>query len=102
MYAVGALNAPTGHRHFELRPQFLQTAVHAMVGEPMSLEQFTGEVLGQQLRIICNLESAAKFASVELDGRQLQSNGEQLASRLDEVGLLRAYSDSTLMVGVQE
>lgn len=101
MFAVGALNAHTGHRHFELRPQFLQAAVHALVGDPLSFEQFTGEVMGEQLRIICDRESALNFASVELDGRQLQTNGEDLAGRLDEVGLLTAFSDSTRMVGVQ-
>lgn len=102
LYAVGAMNAHTGHRHFELRPQFLQAVVHALVDEPMPLEQFTGEILGEQLRIICDRESAARFAAVDLDGRHLQTNGEELAGRLDEVGLLRAYSDSTRMVGVQE
>ena len=36
----------------------------------------------------------------ELSGRSLENNASQLVARLDEVGLLRSYSDSTLMVGV--
>lgn len=102
LYAVGAMNAHTGHRHYELRPQFLQATVHALVDEPLPLEQFTGEILGEQLRIVCDRESASRVAFSEIDGRHLHTNGEDLASRLDEVGLLRAFSDSTRMVGVQE
>lgn len=102
MYAVGALNANTGHRHFELRPQLLQTIVHALVDEPTALSRFCREVLGEKLRMICDEDSAAVGGDIELDGRHLQTNREHLAERLDEVGLLRSFSDSTLMVGVHE
>lgn len=102
LFAVGALNANTGLRHFELRPQLLQAMVHALVDEPVSLPRLTGEILGERLRIVCDRHSAARLGGVEIDGRHLQSNGEALAARLDEVGLLRAFSDSTLMVGVHE
>jgi hypothetical protein len=102
LYAVGAMNAHTGQRHFELRPQFLQAAIHALVDHPLPLEQFTGEVMGERLRIICDRESASRVAPVDLDRRQLQTNGEYLVGRLDELGLLKAFSDSTRIVGIQE
>lgn len=102
MYAVGALNSNAGKRHFELRPQLLQTIVHALVDEPVSLARFTGEILGQRLRVICDRESADQFEFSEVEGRHLQTNGSHLAGRLDEVGMVRAFSDSTRMVGVHE
>lgn len=102
MFAVGALNANTGHRHFELRPQLLQTIVHALVEEPMSLDRFSERVLGDRLRIVCDSKSASRFGPLGFDGRYLKTNGTHLKTRLDEVGLSLEFSDSTLMVGVQE
>lgn len=102
MYAVGALNANTGHRHFEVRPQLLQVIVHALVDKPIPADRFSREILGERLRMVCDRESASPFGPADVDGRDLQKNGQFLTSRLDEVGLLRAFSDSTLMVGVHE
>jgi hypothetical protein len=102
LFAVGALNANTGKRHFVLRPQLLQTIVHALVREPISIDQFAVEILSERLRIVCDRYGAARLGVDELSGRDLQTNSEHLIGRLDEVGLLRSYSDSTLMVGVHE
>jgi len=102
MFAVGALNANTGRRHFELKPQLLQAIVHALVEKPIPADRFSSEVLGERLRMVCDRESAAPFGPISVDGRELQRNGEFLTARLDEVGLLRAFSDSNLMVGVHE
>ncbi len=102
VYAVGALNAHSGHRHYELRPQFLQAVVHALVDEPIELRRFCGEVLGDRLRIACDLASADCIGGVDLDARELDTNGRHLANRLDEVGLLKSFSDSTRMVGVEK
>jgi hypothetical protein len=101
MFAVGALNANTGYRNFCLRPKLLQTIVHAATDTPLPLDRFSSEILGQQLGIICDRDSAQCFGPIGVDGRHLQTNGEALVARLDDVGLLRAYSDSTLMVGVE-
>jgi len=102
LFAVGALNANSGKRQFVLRPQLLQAIVHALVREPISIDQFAVDVLAERLRIVCDRHGAARLGVDELSGRDLQTNTEHLIGRLDEVGLLRAYSDSTLMVGVHE
>lgn len=103
LYAVGALNANTGRRHFEFRPNLLQTVVHALLDTPMPFDRFVAEVLGERLRVITSeVADDALVRELRLDGRALERNGESLAGRLDEVGLCRSYSDSTLMVGVHE
>ena len=68
----------------------------------MPLEVFSKDVLGDRLRMISDRESATAFDSVAVDHRDLQRNGGHLVTRLDEVGLLRAFSDTTMMVGIFE
>lgn len=101
LHAVGAINASSGNkRHFVVRPQLLQAIVHAMVDEPVSFEVFARHVLGERLRLVAEPRAAELLGFTELSGRSLENNASQLVARLDEVGLLRSYSDSTLMVGV--
>lgn len=102
MFAVGALNANSGQRHFELRPQLMQVIVHALVDQPLSVDSFCSRVLGEELRIVCDPSSASHLGGTGIDGRALLTNRDHLVARLDEVGLLRSFSDSTQMVGVRE
>jgi hypothetical protein len=102
LFAVGAANANAGQRHFELRPQLVQTIIRALVNVPVAHEVFTREVLGERLGIVCDTGGADMLSDVVLDRRDLKSNGQALVSRIDEVGMLRALSDATLMVGVHE
>ncbi|MDF1800654.1 MAG: hypothetical protein P1V81_15870 [Planctomycetota bacterium] len=100
LHAVGAINAAAGRRHFVLRPQLLQAVVHAMIDEPVSFEVFSRSVLGERLGLVADPKSAEQLGIDDLSGRSLQNNATQLLARLDEVGLLRTFSDSTMMVGV--
>lgn len=102
LYAVGALNANTGRRHYELGPSLLQAIVHALVDDPIDAERFFGEILGNRLGIVCDPASAASHERLGIDNRDLRVNGERLAERLDDVGLSRSFSDSTRMIGIHE
>lgn len=103
LFAVGALNANTGgSRCHELKPELLQTIVHALVDEPIEFERFGREILGERLGIVCDGHAGVDPDSLGLDRRDLRENGLALIARLEETGLARAYSDSTLMVGVHE
>ena len=103
LYAVGALNANAGgSRHYRLGPSLLQAIVHALVDRPIVGDRFSREILGDELRIVCDGASAASGERLGLDGLDLQRNGEHLARRLDEVGLSRSYSDSNPMIGIHE
>lgn len=102
LFAVGALNANSGKRHFVVRPQLLQAIVHALVLDPVSIDQFTQTVLAERMGLVVDKVGANHLSFSELSGRDLQTNRSHLIGRLDEVGLLRAFSDSTLMVGVHE
>ena len=102
LFAVGAANANAGQRHFELRPQLVQAVIRALVDVPISHDVFFRDVLAGGLRIVCDTTGAEMLSSVVLDRRDLKSNGDALVARIDEVGMLRALSDATLMVGVYE
>ena len=102
LFAVGASNANTGQRHFELRPQLIQTVIRALVDVPLPHDVFAREVLGERLGIVCDTAGADMLSDVVLDRRDLKTNGQSLVSRIDEVGMLRALSDATLMVGLHE
>ena len=102
LFAVGAANANSGQRHFELRPQLVQAVIRALVDVPVSHEVFTRDVLGGRLRIVCDEAGADMLSNETLDRRDLKSNGQALIARIDEVGMLRALSDATRMVGVHE
>ena len=100
LFAVGASNANTGQRHFELRPQLIQTIVRALVDVPVPHEVFTRELLGERLSVVCDPSGADMISDVVLDRRDLKSNGQALVARIDEIGMLRALSDATRMVGI--
>jgi len=102
LYAVGASNANSGQRHFELRPQLIQTVVRALVVVPLPHDVFARKVLGERLGMVCDTAGADMLPEGLLDRRDLKSNGQALVNRIDEVGMLRALSDATLMVGLHE
>jgi len=102
LFAVGASNANVGMRHFELRPQLIQTIVRALVDVPISHDVFARQILGEKLRIVCDTAGAEVLKDAKIDRRDLKSNGQALVARIDEVGMLRALSDATLMVGIHE
>ncbi len=102
LFAVGASNANTGQRHFELRPQLIQTVIRALVEVPLPHDVFSREVLGGRLGIVCDTAGADMLSDVFLDRRDLKTNGQALVNRIDDVGMLRSLSDATLMVGLHE
>jgi hypothetical protein len=102
LFAVGASNANSGQRHFELRPQLLQTIIRAQVVDPLPLDVFIEKVLLDELRIVCDTVGATTLDNVGVDLRDLRSNGQALLGRIQEIGMLRSLSDATQMVGVHE
>ena len=102
LFAIGALNANTGSRHHALRPELLQAIVHALVDEPIEFERFTREIMAGRLGVLCDDHAELDPDALGLDRRDLRENGLALVARLEETGLARAYSDSTLMVGLHE
>jgi len=102
LFAVGASNANAGQRHFELRPQLLQTIIRAQVAVPLPLDVFVREVLAEGLGIVCDTGGAGMLENAGIDLRDLRSNGQALLSRIHEIGMLRSLSDATQMVGIHE
>lgn len=100
LYAVGASNANSGQRHFELRPQLLQTVIRAMVDSPVAHDVFVREILIDRLGIVCDAAGADMMQLPGMNVRDLQNNGQSLRSRIHDIGMLRSLSDATQMVGI--
>ena len=101
LHAVGAVNAPAGLRHFCLRAELLEAIVMALVEDEMSFERFCREILFDRLRLVVDGDSARRAdLLVEVDRRHFDANASALATLFTELGLLRAYSDATRMVGL--
>lgn len=101
-FAVGAVNAATGLRHFSLGAELLESIVLATVDGQLPFEDFCTEVLQAQLLTIVDHRSAQRVGYYEVDQTRFEANGEALAQSLLELGLLERYSDMTRMVGVKQ
>ena len=100
-FAVGAVSAPTGLRHFNLGAELLEAIVLATVEGQQPFESFCTDVLHDQLHLVADHRAAQLAGLYEVDQTRFERNGEALAQSLLELGLLERYSDMTRMVGVR-
>lgn len=100
-FAVGAVNAATGLRHFTLGAELLEAIVLATIEGQLPFESFCTDVLHDQLRVVADHRAAQLARHYDVDQTRFERNGEALAQSLLELGLLERYSDMTRMVGVR-
>ncbi|TNE90351.1 MAG: hypothetical protein EP330_08525 [Deltaproteobacteria bacterium] len=100
MYAVGAVNAPTGRRFLAVRPALLETLVAAFVDGHIPFSTFTRDILCGRLGLVTDYPSAQAAGGFDLDRADLDENRRHLGTRLAGLGLLQEYSDATKMVGI--
>ncbi len=101
LWTVGALNAPSGTRHFTLRLPMLEAVVAAGIppGESMPFTAFCTDVLFGRYRLLVDQGAARRSAIGDaIDTAEFEENGELLARRLSSLGLLTEYSDATRIV----
>jgi hypothetical protein len=101
MWTVGALNAPSGTRHFTLRLPLLEAIVGAGIrpDEEMPFTDFCRDVLFGRFGLLVDQGAARRSAIGDaIDTAEFDENGEILARKLTTLGLLTEYSDATRMV----
>ncbi|MDP2270469.1 MAG: hypothetical protein Q8K32_07020 [Archangium sp.] len=98
---VGALNAPSGKRHFCLRVSLLESFVLAALapGEELPIRRFCRR-LDEEFGLAIDADAAARSPSLDFVNRADFSDNEiALRQALRSLGMLREYSDATRMVG---
>jgi hypothetical protein len=98
---VGALNAMTGSRFLTLQLPLLEAIVCAALppGEEVRFDEFCFDHLWSRYRLVVDHRSAASTGMTNrIDAADLTENADQLATDLNSLGLLTAYSDATRMV----
>lgn len=96
------VNAFVGKRHFTIGLDLLEALVLSQVavaGE-VPFETFIDDILYRRLGIVVGREAAAREGLLtRLDASMFEDNENALAAQLAAAGFLKAYSDSTRMVG---
>ncbi len=87
MYAVGALNAPAGLRHFTLKLPLVETLVSAGLrpGTEMSFDRFCQAVLFERFGLVVDGRSAATHLAETIDTAEFDENAEVFARQLDSL-----------------
>lgn len=97
--AIGALNATTGKRHFAFSNELLEALVLAELDNEMPFDRFCAEILFERLGLVVDKASAARCSSLRrLNRSDFDSNSDVLGRRLETLGMLIRYSDTTRMV----
>jgi len=100
---VGALNALVGQRHFKLSPPLVEALVLALVRDEVTFDRFLEEELFGRLGFVVDGRSADRAGRAgDLDRAVFDRNADGLESTLQDLGLLRKYSDATRMVSTRE
>lgn len=101
--SIGALNAMAGQRHFKIAPALLEAIVLALVPGERTLESFVDHVLFERLGFVVDGRTADRASRIgDVDRGTFDQNASGLATTLRDLGLLRAYSDATRMVGARD
>lgn len=101
LWGVGAINAPTGIRHFALRLPMLEALVAAGIapGRDMQFTDFCHEVLHGRFGLVVDGQSGrSSELGDHIDTAEFEENAEVLARHLAALGLLTEYSDATRIV----
>lgn len=103
LYAAGAMNALKGaDRFFATTAKLLETLVLALVTQEMTFEDFCLDVLYRRAGFVTDVRAMDAARVSRIESSYMESNSEELAKRLLALGLLKAYSDATRMVSVEE
>jgi hypothetical protein len=101
MATVGALNAPTGIRHFTVKLPLAEALVNAALppGTTMTFDRFCNRVLYDDYGLVGDEQSAASAGlDATIDRAEFKENSEAFARQLQSLGLLVEYSDATRLV----
>ncbi len=96
------VNAFTGKRHFTIGLDLLEALVLSQIPalEEVPFEAFIDKVLNRRFGIVVGREAAAREGLLSrLDASMFEDNEDAFAAQLSAAGFLKAYSDSTRMVG---
>ena len=98
--AMGGLNAPTGQRHYTLKPPLLETLVYATVepGEELPVDDFCDRLMVDFGIAVAPRHDSSTLAGVQVDNMELVENREALIRSLRSLGLLVEFSDQTQLV----
>ena len=101
LWTVGALNAPSGTRHFAMKLPMLEALVAAGIppSEEVPFTDFCRDILFARYGLLVD-QSAARRSAIgdAIDTAEFEENGEVLARQLTTLGLLTEYSDATRIV----
>jgi hypothetical protein len=101
LWGVGALNAPSGLRHFTLHLPMIEALVAASLapGQDMAFGEFAEDVLFRRYGLVVDHGSGRRSSLGDhIDTAEFEENGEILARKLAALGLLTEYSDATRVV----
>ena len=101
MAHIGALNHNTGVRNYTFKDLgLLEAIVYATItdDEEVTLDEFCELILGKNLRMITDINSADESILEKTDTNDLEKNKKALSDMLLSLGLLTNYSDAVKKV----